>query len=114
MQIEHSNTTFVKVKSFCKSPPKSPITIQIQHLLKLNYFWYFLLKYNHSIQIQHLLKLNQQIHEYVWEARLIQIQHLLKLNEGLANPLTLSPNNSNTTFVKVKFSWLSLEELNKA
>ena len=55
MQIEHSNTTFVKVKSFCKSPPKSPITIQIQHLLKLN----------------------QQIHEYVWEARLIQIQHLL-------------------------------------
>ena len=58
VQDYDSNTTLVKVKS-------SPA------------FWAFIIL---SIQIQHLLKLNLKIYTYHWGDVLIQIQHLLKLN----------------------------------
>ena len=58
-----------------------------------------------EIQIQHLLKLNVYYRIAFCVLIYIQIQHLLKLN---ITPYTrqFNANNSNTTFVKVKFMYL--------
>ena len=58
---QHSNTTLVKVKYKCYKSNSSMAQIQIQHLLKLNYFAWCRRKRRTSIQIQHLLKLNEKL-----------------------------------------------------
>ena len=54
--------------------------IQIQHLLKLNFFFLYTSILFHVIQIQHLLKLNRCMLQPIVSSLAIQIQHLLKLN----------------------------------
>ena len=56
------------------------MSIQIQHLLKLNAFTDEEIKESDLIQIQHLLKLNSISIGSGGFSTLIQIQHLLKLN----------------------------------
>ena len=56
-----------------------------------------------SIQIQHLLKLNKFSATATNEPKLIQIQHLLKLNLLVEIKTLKLEENSNTTLVKVKF-----------
>ena len=99
---KHSNTTLVKVKfsNSCNIPIF--ITIQIQHLLKLNRQHNFRLTYLLGIQIQHLLKLNYTQFYSPFHILDIQIQHLLKLNFNCYEFLSIL-DNSNTTLVKVKY-----------
>ncbi len=67
-----------------------------------------------SIQIQHLLKLNGCIGKAQNKLSTIQIQHLLKLNEILSIIAATSLYNSNTTLVKVKSTGLDGDKLQKA
>ena len=97
-----SNTTLVKVKFNLSIFSKSPSSVQIQHLLKLNLVCYgrvvkeyfssntTLVKVKfpflqsvlriQQVQIQHLLKLNVITISPALKPDFVQIQHLLKLN----------------------------------
>ena len=84
--LQHSNTTFVKVKSRYSSCICIPLNIiQIQHLLKLNPATAPYKREKTRIQIQHLLKLNRKSCFKRKPKTSIQIQHLLKLNYGKRN-----------------------------
>ncbi len=79
VKLMYSNTTFVKVK----------------------FITFLYVAFRLSIQIQHLLKLNERYLSRYIRKSLIQIQHLLKLNSrnDWGNHYI---QDSNTTFVKVK------------
>ena len=81
--------------------------IQIQHLLKLNSKKGGMWKEILYIQIQHLLKLNYGNELGCRRWINIQIQHLLKLNLKLLCK-KMEFIYSNTTLVKVKFTWLNI------
>ena len=78
-----------------------PILIQIQHLLKLNFFISSLASSITRIQIQHLLKLNSITINSI-PFSLYSNTTFVKVKCIIMCTISISTKYSNTTFVKVK------------
>ena len=77
----YSNTTFVKVKLNGKKNLRKKLRNSNTTFVKVKFTILLISFITISIQIQHLLKLNQPIQKGKKNFLQIQIQHLLKLNK---------------------------------
>ena len=101
--MDNSNTTLVKVKWIKLWNSKGLLSIQIQHLLKLNDHTKSATLTTTTIQIQHLLKLNIiriiQTHQLLFNSNTTLVK--VKFSKDTVSKFVIG--NSNTTLVKVKF-----------